>query len=236
MSAGESKLAGALAAFLGEVRDPALDGVNPHFRSKYATLPEVLKTVRPLLAKHHLAICQTPDLIDGKLVLKTRLMHAEGEVIESAMPLPEGGTMQAMGSAITYARRYALTALLGICGDEDDDGNATSAKPAKTAAPRPQTAAPASPTSRSTAPADGDGEVSFPDGIDPDAEDEIPMEDWTAVIIPVGKNKGKKLSELQPASAEWYCKNFAAKRPEERPFRAALNECARALKFNTRNP
>lgn len=232
----ESKLTAALAAFLGEVRDPALDGVNPHFRSKYATLPGVLQTVRPLLAKHRLAVVQAPDLLDGRLVLKTRLLHAEGEVIETALPLPEATTMQAMGSAITYARRYALTALLGICGDEDDDGNSASqVKPAPRTAAKMATPAPAAETTppRATRPAtDGAAEVPFPDGIDPAADDEILTEDWAAICVPYGKNQGRPLADLEPKSAAWYCHNFVVKRPEDRAFRAALNEAARTLKLN----
>jgi hypothetical protein len=230
MSTPESKLAAALSAFLGEVKDPSLDGVNPHFRSKYATLPGVLQCVRPLLAKHKLAVTQAPDIREGKLVMFTRLMHADGEVIESAMPLPESTNMQAMGSAMTYARRYALTALLGVAGDEDDDGNATSsAKPAKAStAPKVQP----TPT---LSPANDDG-VPFPDGIDPAADDVVLVADWTETVIPAGKHKGKLLSELQPPSAEWFCKNYKAKRPDEMQFRAALNACARALNFNKPPP
>ena len=234
--AGESKLAAALAAFLGEVRDPALDGVNPHFRSKYATLPGVLQTVRPLLMKHKLAVIQSPDLLDGRLVLKTRLMHAEGEVIESALPLPEAGTMQAMGSAITYARRYSLTAMLGICGDEDDDGNSASTKPTQNPAPRHEPAAPAFAAPRNNAHTTGPTEMPFPDGIDHAADDEILNEDWAEIRVPFGKNQGRPLAELEPKSAAWYCQNFVVRRPEDRAFRAALNQAARALKLNVNPP
>lgn len=225
MSTPESKLAAALSAFLGDVKDPALDGVNPHFRSKYASLPGVLQAVRPLLAKHKLAVTQAPEIRDGKLVMLTRLMHADGEVIDSAMPLPESTNMQALGSAMTYARRYSLTALLGVAGDEDDDGNAST--------PAPPTKATITAKAQPTPPPPANHEdVPFPNGIDPAADDVVLVADWTETPIPAGKHKGKLLSELQPTSAEWFAKNYKAKHPGDMQFRAALNACARALNFS----
>jgi len=228
MSADTSKLAAALSAFLGEVKDPALDGVNPHFKSKYATLPGVLQSVRPLLAKHKLAVCQTPELHDGKLVLKTRLLHAEGESIESVMPLPESANMQALGSALTYARRYALTCVLGCAGDEDDDGNEASKPSAKTA--KASTPTPSSPKAQpSQPPANGAGDdVAFPDGID-DSVDDIALSDWESFVVPSGKLAGKRLDELDEKQATWFCTRWAAKREDDKPFRLALNSLARAI-------
>lgn len=117
----------ALSSFQGEVEDPKKDGENPHLKSKYATLTSVLKAVRPLLKKNGLAVVQIVGYLeDGKAKLITRLAHTSGEAIESELILPPSTTMQSLGSAITYARRYTLTAILGISGDDDDDGAAAS--------------------------------------------------------------------------------------------------------------
>lgn len=114
----------ALSSIIGEIQDPALDSTNPHFKSKYASLPAVLQVIRPVVAKHGLSFVQIIE--DNKLV--TKLTHPNGGEIVSSVNLPTGGTMQALGSSITYARRYSLTAMFGICGDEDDDGNSATTK------------------------------------------------------------------------------------------------------------
>jgi hypothetical protein len=100
------------------------DSTNPHFKSKYASLSVILDEIQPILTKHNLAYTQIPEA--GKLI--TLLMHTgSGEWIESDYDLNSiQNTPQAMGSAITYARRYSLTAALGLNIDDDDDGNAAS--------------------------------------------------------------------------------------------------------------
>lgn len=98
------------------------DGTNPHFRSRYATLPNVIDSTRQVLAEFGLAIVQTADLIDGgQSILETTLIHTSGEWISGMMPvLNPKGDMQGLGSAWTYARRYGLMAILGIAADDDD--------------------------------------------------------------------------------------------------------------------
>jgi hypothetical protein len=99
----------------------------------YASLADISEQVLPLLAKHGLSFACMPTLSEGgSFVLRYRLMHAEGEALEGEYPLPVQGGPQAQGSAITYARRYTLTALVGVA-PEDDDGQAAqqAAVPAK---------------------------------------------------------------------------------------------------------
>lgn len=113
-----------------EIRSAEFDGNNPYYKSNYSTLSAVMKVCRTPLSKNGLSIMQILDTIDGKTYLKTRLAHISGEFIESNIIL-DPGTIQgdkrwhAIGAAITYARRYSLSALLGIISgsDEDDDGN-----------------------------------------------------------------------------------------------------------------
>ncbi|QSN19640.1 ERF family protein [Mycobacteroides abscessus subsp. abscessus] len=145
-----STLTEALVAAQSEFGVIAKDTANPFFKSKYADLPAVMREAQPVLAKHGLAVSQLPSFFnaDGKIydTLKTVVIHESGQEIASTMVLhPVKIDPQAHGSAITYARRYAYMAALGLVADVDDDGNAASAKaaPAKAA---PRKAAPKKPT------------------------------------------------------------------------------------------
>lgn len=89
----------------------------------YAPLDTILDKVRPALAANGLALTQ---IFHGENLV-TSLLHEDGGTIESTLALPrQGSSWQEYGSAITYARRYTLVALLGIASEEDDDGNAAS--------------------------------------------------------------------------------------------------------------
>jgi hypothetical protein len=103
--------------------------INPHFRSKYVSLETLTAQVLPILNAHGLVLLQEPTALNGVPALRTRLIHAEtGEETESTMFLvlakqdPQG-----QGSALTYARRYALMSVLGLVADADDDGERASA-------------------------------------------------------------------------------------------------------------
>jgi hypothetical protein len=110
---------------------------NPFFKSKYADLPAIMREVGPVLAKHGLGITQPPD--DGALV--TRLVHKSGQWQESRLELqPVKADPQAMGSAITYLRRYMLCAVLNVVTEVDDDGDKASPRPAPKAKPAPRPA------------------------------------------------------------------------------------------------
>jgi hypothetical protein len=89
-------------------------------------LADVSLAVLPALAKHGLSFTSQPTVVDGSFVLEYQLRHSSGESITGAYPLPDKGTPQSMGSAITYARRYALSAVTGVAPDKDDDGAAAS--------------------------------------------------------------------------------------------------------------
>lgn len=128
-----SKLAMALVKAQSEISPVGKDGNNPHFKSKYATLDNIIDETRPILAKHGLAIIQMPGGDGEHVKMVTMIMHESGEWMETE-PLimrPSKNDPQGMGSCITYARRYSLSALLSISTDEDDDGNASSHKPSQ---------------------------------------------------------------------------------------------------------
>ncbi len=127
-----NELAAALAAAQGEMKNPLKDSDNPFFKSKYADLAANIDAARPALAKHGIACVQTPYSVDGAIGVITRLIHASGQWIESdalsAMPKDSGP--QAVGTCVTYLRRYQYAPMVGLAA-EDDDGNASSgAKPA----------------------------------------------------------------------------------------------------------
>jgi hypothetical protein len=116
-------LAKALAKAQAELKNPPKDKTNPHFRSKYADLATVRDWVLPVLNRHGLSVVQLPCEWGGRPALLTLLMHESGEYLGAYLPLlltkqdPQG-----LGSALTYARRYALQALAGVAADEDVDG------------------------------------------------------------------------------------------------------------------
>lgn len=123
-----NELAQALSAFQAEIKDPARDANNPLFKSKYVTLDDLLKQVRPVMAKHGLSFIQSPGG-DGKTItIRTVLMHTSGQWIETEALALQAAEVdpQGAGSAVTYGRRYALSAVLGVAWDDDDDGNKAS--------------------------------------------------------------------------------------------------------------
>lgn len=130
-----TELAAALAKAQGAMTNAALNKINPHFKSKYADLAAVLDAARKPLSENGLAVTQATEIRDGALVLVTTLHHTSGEWIASEFPLPASGRPQEMGSALTYARRYCLTALICNAADEDDDANAAEAAKQKIVAP-----------------------------------------------------------------------------------------------------
>jgi hypothetical protein len=129
------KLYPAFIAFQAEVPSVLKDGNNPHFKSKYATLPAITESVRPYLAKHGLGFTQSLAYRDGVQLIFTRVMHTSGQWMEDEGYIlnPTKNDPQGMASAVTYARRNTLGATCGIVTEDDDDGNAASA-------PRPQPA------------------------------------------------------------------------------------------------
>lgn len=104
------------------------DAMNPHLKSKYADLPEVIDAIKVCLNENGIVYIQTPEESETPSILRmtTRLMHVSGEWIESVMNMPVAKTdAQGYGSGLTYARRYSLAAITGLYQD-DDDGYAAS--------------------------------------------------------------------------------------------------------------
>jgi hypothetical protein len=122
------------AAWVAAAKDmPNIDKTGTGNYGKYVPLGEIVETVRPILADHELAYLQGVSDGDKVVTVTTRLVHSSGEWFEDALTLPTGqNTAQAVGSAVTYGRRYGLMAILGLA-PEDDDGAAASASAPKAA-------------------------------------------------------------------------------------------------------
>lgn len=119
-------LAAALAKAQGEIQDAVTDSANPFFKSKYADLHSVISAIKDPLSKHGLAYVQSPDFEGNTVTLVTTLMHSSGEWVKSRITMtPQKPDPQGIGSVITYARRYALAAIVGIAQQDDDAEAAT---------------------------------------------------------------------------------------------------------------
>lgn len=121
-----------LSEFQKEVQIVPFDSENKHFKNKYASLASVIKTVSPIL--HKVGLCHY-QIVTGSDLITIVVDTETGDKIESItrLPVAETAGAQQVGAALTYMRRYALCTILGIVGDEDDDGNA-----AQTAKPEPK--------------------------------------------------------------------------------------------------
>ena len=126
----------ALVKAQSQIKNAVKDSVNPHFKNRYADLESVWDAVRDALHRNDLAVLQLTDIdASGAPVLITRVIHTSGEHVEGRYPLvcKDPTDAQKLGSSMSYARRYSLSAMLGVI-QSDDDGNGATAQPAKPAA------------------------------------------------------------------------------------------------------
>ena len=142
------KLAAALVAAQADMTNPPLDGVNPHFKSKFTTLATMIDHTRPVLAKHGLVVIQHPVGETGEVGVESILIHSSGQWLSEdyQMPLPKPDP-QSTGSVVTYLRRYALASICGVQGDEDNDAEgAMNRTPRAPASDSPRPSAPSRPS------------------------------------------------------------------------------------------
>jgi len=135
------KIAAALVAFREECPNVAFDKTNPHFKSKFASLTGILKAIKPALDKSGLSVLQFPhsEWVSDRVCIgcRTVIIHSSGECIEHSWVLPPSKQdPQAGMAALTYARRGALGAALGLVIEEDDSGVDPSIAGAGQRAPR----------------------------------------------------------------------------------------------------
>jgi hypothetical protein len=131
MSPTIGKLAEALAKAQAKIKHAEKDGRNDFYKkngdpSKYSTLTSVWDACKEPLCESGLAVTQLIQDVSGFPYLTTMLIHSSGEWLRSCVPLKAKETnMQGLGSAITYARRFGLSSIVGIFPDEDDDGESS---------------------------------------------------------------------------------------------------------------
>ena len=162
----------------------------------YVTLDSLIAKTLPILNEHGIAITQAPEYIEGfGLGLRTTLTHASGETVSSVMPIMHAGhSMQDLGGAITYARRYAWASVLGIASEHDDDaGHVTNEQ----------------------RPAD-------PHGFKESRADYVPTPgDPGAVMLTFGKHKDKPIRDVPAEYLQWWIGQDAPKTDDLRRQRAA---------------
>lgn len=119
-----ANLAAAMAKAQAEMHNPRFDSTNPHFKSKFASLAAVREAVIPVLARHGLSLTQFPVTGEGRAGCVNHLAHESGEWMEEAFLIPvDKSNAHGYASALTYAKRLSMQSVVGVVGDEDDDGN-----------------------------------------------------------------------------------------------------------------
>ncbi len=123
MSENINEIMTALSKAQGKIQPASKDKSNPFFKSKYADLSSVWEACRDSLSENGLAVVQTIQQKQEGLTLITTLGHSSGQWIKSEMPIiVSKNDPQSLGSAITYYRRYSLSAIVGVAPNDDDDG------------------------------------------------------------------------------------------------------------------
>lgn len=183
------ELYAALVKCQTQIKVALKDSKNPHFKSSYADLTSVMLACKDALAANNLAVLQLSRIHEsGTPVLVTRIIHSSGEHVEGEFPLvcKDPNDPQKLGSAVTYARRYALAAALGITAD-DDDGQAASSH----AAPPAPKAAPVQATGNVMAELFTKAGLKYPDALE--AALGKPMKDWGEVEKTLARDAIKQL-------------------------------------------
>ncbi len=206
-SAEIKNLAAALAKAQADVGGVAFDSVNPHFKSKYASLSAYLDAMVGPFTENGLSVTSSVEDGDKGMYLATLLLHTSGEWIEYRTPMIlNKNDMQGLGSAETYARRYRIGAIANVAADEDDDANAASTKSPGTRSPdkgaptsvtKPVVGAPTGTTSSSQS-AVGAIKMPVTPKLSPDE------------FILTGKLAGKKIDELGVGVLEDWAKQAGA--------------------------
>lgn len=120
----------ALALAQGQMTRVAKNSKNPHFKSNYANLDDIIDMARPILNEHGLALIQMPVMDSNECGVHSIITHESGEEKDCGvltLPLGRGGGAQGAGSSISYARRYAFASIFAISLGDDDDGNTAQA-------------------------------------------------------------------------------------------------------------
>lgn len=132
MSETIAEIATALSKAQGQIEAATKGSMNPAFRSKYADINALRDAIREPLAVNDLSLIQFPRTLDGRVEVETMILHKSGEYMSETLSMPVGKPdAHGIGSAITYARRYGMSAMLNLAADDDDGNAAVQQAPAK---------------------------------------------------------------------------------------------------------
>lgn len=193
------------------------DATNPFFHSKYADLPAVWEALAAF-REAGIAITQSPmDSPDGYIILDTQLTHTSGQWMRSRLKMRVSkDDPQGAGSALTYARRYALGCMTGLVTEEDDDGNAASQSK-----PTPKTFEqkfPAQP------PTQAKNVVPTPNV----AQESASLAPGSGWIVPFGMNKGQRICDISDGDVDWLLQYYMAKM-QDQPQSKFVSEWEQAI-------
>lgn len=236
-------LAPALIKALAETQDVIADSTNPFHNSKYASLSQHLKSIKPIFAKHGLAIVQFPTSpqFESGVGVKTIIMHTSGEMLESSVTIEapfekgkdkngndferKGFTGQQAGALVSYLRRYALASAAGVATEDDDaeTDRAVYAGPSVVSKsnyiPNPNASGqtlqtPSTSVTRSASPSTAVGGTLPPNAFPIENVDDI-----ESILMPFGKNKGTPLNQLSRNDWEWIVNKM-----ELKPFNGNISK------------
>jgi hypothetical protein len=218
-SESTNDLVKALVCATAKIKTAKRDAENPFFKSKYADLPAVMDACRSALLENNLVVTQSTTIISGQTTLVTTLHHTSGQWIRGFYPVTAiKNDPQGIGSAITYARRYALASLVGVVSDGDDDG--------EMAMGRQHTNG----FSRRVEPVDEFVEPTpAPQRIETAPDGSI---NWKNVQIHFGKQKGQPLGSIPQRSLSWWIREWqptpykGKTSPQDDILRNALDQAA----------
>jgi hypothetical protein len=132
MSETIADLATALSKAQGQIEAATKGSVNPAFRSKYADINALRDAIREPLAVNDLSLLQFPRTLEGRVEVETMILHKSGEYMSETLSMPVSKQdAHGIGSALTYARRYGMSAMLNLAADDDDGNGAVEKAPAK---------------------------------------------------------------------------------------------------------
>ena len=218
-------LVSALVKASAEIKTAKKDAENPFFKSRYSDLPSIVEACKSALLKNNLVVTQSTTLVNGVTALVTTLHHTSGQFIRGYYPVTAvKADPQAMGSAITYARRYALSAIVGVVSEDDDDGESAMGRSVYPA-PKRNYLECIEPVSRINT----QGNSEEPIKASASADGSI---DWKSVKIHFGKNKDMALGTLTPRSLSWWIREWTPQpfkgktSPQDEILRSALDQAA----------
>jgi hypothetical protein len=207
----------ALVSAVAETKDVHADSTNPFHKNKYASLGAHLAVVKPIFAKHGLAILQFPSSDGNHVGVTTTIVHKDGGMISESIHIPVGESLkgQDAGSIISYLRRYSLASVAGIATEDDDAETDRIVRTSSSAPVKTTSVATAKFIPNPNASAGTGGDVNF----------DLP--------VPFGKNKGSTLNELPLSDLDYWANKWEPKPWEKTgkvgPKDLALKASAQAL-------